>query len=199
MREFCRAPPATAPATPEPPVARSDEPRRARGTRRALATLPNKKSRALFSFILISAAGGPAPVMGFGASGLTLRSGWEPSWRHASPLSAATFSDTPIPHKRTGEPGYNEAMLNFVEDKTQSGNSMFGSYSELGIDGLMEQKYRVHLLAYYMEVRTNLTSSLGRKPTVDEWPSCLNMAVRVPTLSRADNARGARGSALFCV
>ena len=40
-----------------------------------------------------------------------------------------------------------------------------------------------------MEVRSNLTNTLGRAPTVDEWAYCLNMAVRRGRGPRAALAR----------
>eukprot|EP00622_Pseudochattonella_farcimen_P004357 FR739731.1.p1 GENE.FR739731.1~~FR739731.1.p1 ORF type:complete len:329 (+),score=45.42 FR739731.1:1-987(+) len=42
---------------------------------------------------------------------------------------------------------------------------------------MMDESYRLQVLSYYMEVRSNLTESLGRKPTVDEWAWSMNMAV----------------------
>ena len=48
---------------------------------------------------------------------------------------------------------------------------------QMGMDDLLEQKYRVNMLSYYLEVQANLTSTLGRPPTVDEWACSLNLAV----------------------
>lgn len=63
----------------------------------------------------------------------------------------------------------------FVDDPTAAADELMRDYTDIGID-LDNDKYRVLLLSYYMEVRTNLTTSLGRKPTVDEWAYSLNMA-----------------------
>jgi len=68
-------------------------------------------------------------------------------------------------------------MHNFVTDPTLPIKTMFCDYKEMGMDDLMWQKYQVHVMSYYLEVQSNLTSYLGRPPTVDEWACSLNVAV----------------------
>jgi len=56
---------------------------------------------------------------------------------------------------------------------------MFSDYKEMGIENLMvEAKGGTNLMSYYLEVQSNLTSHLGRTPTVDEWACSLNMAAK---------------------
>jgi len=69
-------------------------------------------------------------------------------------------------------------MQSFVGDTTQPEHAMFGDYREMGLDALMEQHYRVNKMSYYLEVQANLTSHLGRSPTVTEWAGSLNMGVQ---------------------
>lgn len=44
-----------------------------------------------------------------------------------------------------------------------------------GFVDLIEEKFYVNLLSYYIHVQQNLTEHLGRKPSMDEWALCLNV------------------------
>lgn len=65
----------------------------------------------------------------------------------------------------------------FVEHTEENSGSIV-DYPDMGLCEFTEQRHRIFLLHYYMEVRVNLTETLGRQPTVDEWACCLNMASR---------------------
>lgn len=80
--------------------------------------------------------------------------------------------------RRTPEERTSETMRAFVKDTTECTGMMLKDYQDLGLVEFMEQQHRINLLYYYMEVRANLTETLGRQPTVDEWAYCLNMAVQ---------------------
>lgn len=69
-------------------------------------------------------------------------------------------------------------MRRFVQETTRPVHALFEDYRDLGLEEIMEQRYRVSKLSYYVEVQSNLTDHLGRVPTVDEWAYSLNMAVR---------------------
>lgn len=74
-------------------------------------------------------------------------------------------------------------VRSFVQHTACSSSDLMHDYKEMGIDALMARHYDVHLLTYYIEVQKNLTSTLGRKPTVDEWAYSLNVAVSSATLT----------------
>ena len=69
-------------------------------------------------------------------------------------------------------------MRRFVRETTLPVHEIFEDYRDLGVEELMDERYRVNMLSYYVEVQANLTDHLGRVPTVDEWAYSLNIAVK---------------------
>lgn len=71
-----------------------------------------------------------------------------------------------------------KTVRRFVQETTRPVHDLFSGYRDVGLEEIMEQRYRVNLLAYYVEVQGNLTDYLGRAPTVDEWAGSMDMAVK---------------------
>lgn len=69
-------------------------------------------------------------------------------------------------------------MRRFVRETTLPVHEIFEDYRDMGLEKLMDERYRVNMLSYYVEVQANLTDHLGRVPTVDEWADSLNIAVK---------------------
>uniref|UniRef100_A0A7S2CAM9 RNA polymerase sigma-70 domain-containing protein n=1 Tax=Florenciella parvula TaxID=236787 RepID=A0A7S2CAM9_9STRA len=86
--------------------------------------------------------------------------------------------DLPVAADYRTTPTASKVVSTYTTDSTQSGSNLYGDYTEwVGEEAGMATEYRAPVLNYYMEVRSNLTNTLGRAPTVDEWAYCLNMAV----------------------